>query len=76
MKDPLTLEASGLIIELFDDVRVYLTYSACTHGGWAKYHGTPNAESEPVANFETKNEIIADANECAKYYNRPLLVLI
>jgi hypothetical protein len=76
------LESSGLIIELrkkapfYGGCRVYITYSACTHGGWAKYIGVPNATSEPVANFETKNEIIADANSVAKYYNETLEVSV
>lgn len=80
MKQPLTLEQSGLIIELFSETSpanyVYVTYSACTHGGWAKYLGIPHGDSRPVANLASKSEVIADANQVAKYYNRGLLVLI
>lgn len=74
-KAPLVLEQSGLIIELYNKKtnQVYVTYSACTHGGWAKYL---NRDNEPVENFEYKSEIIEDANKLAKYYNTILEIAI
>lgn len=75
MKTTMVLEQSGLIIELFNKRTdfIYVTYQACTHGGWSKYlRGYEN----PQAHFESKSEIIADANKLAKYYNAALEVLI
>jgi hypothetical protein len=77
MKPAMILEASGLIMELINKRgRVVITYSACTHGGWAKYIGETNGTSEPTAFFENKSEVISDANSIAKYYNSPLEVRV
>lgn len=76
MKHPLSLESTGLIIELLNGDHTLITYQACTHGGWAKYIGVPNGKAEHTDNFESKSEIIEDANKIAKYYNQSLLVSI
>lgn len=74
-KSNLVLEQSGLIIELFNKKtnRVIVTYSACTHGGWARYVGNQHDEDFHADN---KSEILADANKIAKYYNVTLEVNI
>lgn len=75
-KSNLVLEQSGLIIELFNSRtnQVYVTYSACTHGGWAKYMGSTDRQIEFFA--DNKSEVIEDANKIAKYYNATLEVNI
>ena len=77
MKSKLILEGSGLIIRLFNEKtnQVYITYSACTHGGWAKYMGSSNRQIEDF-HADNKTEVIADANALAKYYNTTLEVNI
>lgn len=60
------LYKEGLVIFLDrDNGKSHAEYQACTHGGWAKY--IPGIES-PTANFESKEEVLADARRRAGRY--------
>lgn len=74
VKSPLVLEQTGLIIELLRGDETLVIYSACTHGGWAKY--MRDDRHNHIDNFENKSEVILDANKIAKFYNLPLEVRI